>query len=69
MDVNVGDLVAFREASRDLRVFRVTAVSGEFASVVCPCCGVGGTVMLHELRWLHPLEAWDRIDPCRENEA
>lgn len=66
MDLNVGDLVAFREARRDRRVFRVMAVDGEHATVVCPCCGVSGMVPVQELLWLHPLEAWERIDPCRE---
>lgn len=68
MDLSVGDLVAFREARRDRRVFRVAAVSGDHATVLCPCCGVTGTVLTQELRWLHPLEAWERIDPCREKE-
>lgn len=68
MDLSVGDLVAFREARRDRRVFRVVAVGGDHATVVCPCCGVTGTVLLHEVRWLHPLEAWERLDPCRERE-
>lgn len=63
MDLHVGDLVAFRGARRDRRVFRVVALSGDRATVVCPCCGVTGAVLAQELRWLHPLEAWERIDP------
>lgn len=66
MDLRVGDFVAFRTARRDGRVFRVAALTGDHATVVCPACGVVGTVLAKELRWLHPLEAWERLDPCRE---
>lgn len=68
MDLRPGDLVVFREARRDRRVFRVAAVTGDHATMVCPACGMAGGALVQELRWLHPLEAWERLDPCGERE-
>ncbi len=67
MDLRAGDFVAFRTARGDRRVFRVAAVAGDHVTLVCPACGVAGTALVQELRWLHPLEAWERLDPCRED--
>lgn len=66
MEVRAGDFVTLA-ARRDRRIFLVAALMGNDRALIrCPCCSISSHVLLNDLRWIHPLEARERLEAAPE---